>query len=77
MDWRSGRLAWVRIVVVGVFWPWLAAASASGQPVLEGPALDPRSLTPDLPFPMANVALPRIPPRTVRITDHGARGDGR
>jgi len=38
--------------------------------------LDPRSLTADLPFPMAPVALPLIPSRTVRITDHGARGDG-
>jgi hypothetical protein len=78
MVWRSGRLARVRIgVVVGVFWPWLAAASAAGQPVLGGATLDPRSLTTDLPFPMPNVALPRIPPRTVRIIDHGARGDGR
>jgi len=41
-----------------------------------GPALDPRSLTADLPFPMAKIALPRIPDRTCRITDHGASGDG-
>jgi hypothetical protein len=40
-----------------------------------GPVLDPRSLTTDLPFPMAAVALPRIPDRTCRVTDHGARGD--
>jgi polygalacturonase len=38
--------------------------------------LDPRTLTGDLPFAMPAVALPRIPARTVRIADHGARGDG-
>jgi polygalacturonase len=41
-----------------------------------GPVVDPRTLTADLPFPMPPVALPRIPARTVRVTDHGARGDG-
>ncbi|MCX6549575.1 MAG: glycosyl hydrolase family 28 protein [Acidobacteria bacterium] len=41
-----------------------------------GPTLDVRTLTRDLPFPMAKIAVPLIPDRTVRITDHGARGDG-
>lgn len=40
------------------------------------PTVDPRSLAAALPFAMPPVALPAIPPRTVRITDHGARGDG-
>jgi polygalacturonase len=51
----------------------VASAPAQQRP---GPSLDPRTLTSDLPFPMAAVALPQIPARTCRITDHGARGDG-
>jgi polygalacturonase len=47
-----------------------AAAPASRQ------VLDPASLVANLPFAMPAVALPDIPARTVRITDHGARGDG-
>ncbi|RPJ74448.1 MAG: glycoside hydrolase family 28 protein [Acidobacteria bacterium] len=39
-------------------------------------SVDPRTLSADLPFAMPVVALPRIPARTVRIADHGARGDG-
>jgi polygalacturonase len=38
--------------------------------------VDPSNLTPDLPFRMAPVALPRIPSAIVRVTDFGARGDG-
>ncbi|MGE5361581.1 MAG: glycoside hydrolase family 28 protein [Bacteroidales bacterium] len=53
-----------------------APSAARPQPSPSQPVLDPRSLTADLPFAMPNVALPRIPTRTVRITDHGARGDG-
>ena len=49
----------------------LCVTAASAQS-----SLDPRALTADLPFAMAPVALPRIPARTCRITDHGARGDG-
>ena len=49
----------------------LCVTAASAQS-----SLDPRTLTADLPFAMAPVALPRIPARTCRITDHGARGDG-
>ena len=55
--------------------PPTPARSPSGPPP-NGPVLDPRSLTSDLPFAMPVVALPRIPARVVRITDHGARGDG-
>jgi polygalacturonase len=54
-----------------------APAAAHAQPAAARPAVDPRTLTADLPFAMQAVALPRIPARTVRITDHGARGDGR
>jgi len=55
-----------------------AVAGLAAQRPAPAPAaaVDPRSLTADLPFPMAPVALPRIPARDVRITDHGARGDG-
>ena len=74
-------------VLVLVGFSWLASGSLTAQrgtpasaPLTkaapEAPSLDPRSLTTDLPFPMAPVALPQIPPRAVRITDHGARGDG-
>ena len=40
-----------------------APPPAPQLPPLEapGPSLDPRTLTSDLPFPMARVALPRIP----------------
>ena len=73
------------LVLVGL--SWLASGSLTAQrgtpasaPLTkaapEAPSLDPRSLTTDLPFPMAPVALPQIPPRAVRIADHGARGDG-
>ena len=61
---------------------WFASGSLTAQRGAASPAtagaatLDPRSLTADLPFPMAPVALPQIPSRAVRITDHGARGDG-
>jgi beta-xylosidase len=51
-------------------------APASRQPAPTPPLVDPRSLATDLPFSMPKVALPRIPARTVRITDYGARGDG-
>jgi polygalacturonase len=53
--------------------PRQAAPPASAR---TSASLDPRSLTSDLPFPMTPVALPRIPARSVRVTDHGARGDG-
>jgi polygalacturonase len=55
-----------------------ASPPAAQLPPLEatGPTLDVRTLTTDLPFPMAGIALPRIPDRTCRIADHGARGDG-
>jgi polygalacturonase len=56
--------------------PASASTRAPRQPASAGPVLDPRSLTADVPFAMPKVALPRIPARTVRITDHGARGDG-
>ena len=49
----------------------LCVSSASAQP-----SLDPRTLTADLPFAMAPVALPQIPARVCSIADHGARGDG-
>jgi polygalacturonase len=54
-----------------------APPPASQLPPLEatGPTLDVRTLTTDLPFPMAKIAVPRIPDRTCRVTDHGARGD--
>ena len=61
---------------------WAASGSLTAQRGATSPAtagmasVDPRSLTADLPFPMAPVALPQIPSRAVRITDHGARGDG-
>ncbi len=74
----------VAACIVGL---WLGSGSVTAQrgapaptPAPKGPpgapTLDPRSLTADLPFPMAPVALPQIPARAVRITDHGARGDG-
>ncbi len=62
------------VVVSCVACLWLASGSLGAQ--RGAPTLDPRSLTADLPFPMPPVALPQIPARTVRITDHGARGDG-
>jgi polygalacturonase len=49
-------------------------AEMSGLP--PAGAVDPRGLTRDLPFEMAPVALPSIPPRVCSITAHGARGDG-
>ena len=51
---------------------------AARLPPLEAtrPTFDVRTLTTDLPFVMAKIALPRIPDRTCRITDHGASGDG-
>ena len=61
---------------------WIASGSVTAQRGAASPAtgaaasVDPRSLTADLPFAMPPVALPQIPSRTVRITDHGARGDG-
>jgi polygalacturonase len=74
----------VAVCIVGL---WLGSGSPAAQrgapaptPAPKGPlgapALNPRSLTADLPFPMAPVALPQIPTRAVRVTDHGARGDG-
>jgi polygalacturonase len=71
-----------------VAFSWFASGSLTAQrgtpaatpPAKAGaggtPTLDPRSLTADLPFPMSPVALPQIPTRTIRVTDHGARGDG-
>jgi len=54
-----------------------APPPAAQLPPLEatGPTLDARTLTADLPFPMPRIALPRIPDRACRVTDHGARGD--
>ncbi len=51
-------------------------AAAGAQATADRAFVDPKTLTRDLPFPLGPVALPRIPARTVRITDHGARGDG-
>jgi polygalacturonase len=56
--------------------PASVSTPASRQSASAEPMLDPRSLDADLPFAMPKVALPRIPSRTVPITDHGARGDG-
>ena len=80
------RLAVIPVLLLAAN-PWFAPLPRTGQygrptqgaatvPIGAQTLLDPRSLTTDLPFPMAGVALPRIPSRTVRITDHGARGDG-
>jgi polygalacturonase len=76
----------VAVVLLAGFWlapPALdaqragTAAPGGAKPAeAAGPVLDPRTLTADLPFPMPPVALPRIPSKIVRITDHGARGDG-
>jgi len=61
----------VRLLLLSACVASLGVGSASAQP-----SLDPRTLTADLPFAMAPVALPQIPARTCRVTDHGARGDG-
>jgi len=63
------------VLLVACLWPAPSSVTAQ-RGAAPAPALDPRSLTADLPFAMLPVALPQIPPRTVRITDHGARGDG-
>jgi polygalacturonase len=63
------------VLLVACFWPAPSLVTAQ-RGTASVPALDPRSLTTDLPFAMSPVALPQIPARTVRITDHGALGDG-
>ena len=52
------------------------AGAAAAPPAATGQTLDPKTIAADIPFPMPAVALPRIPNRTVLITDHGAKGDG-
>lgn len=54
------------------------AATTRTQPATAsaGTTVDPRTLAANLPFVMPAVALPQIPARSVRVTDHGARGDG-
>ena len=61
----------VRLLLLAACVASLFVGSASAQP-----SLDPRTLTADLPFAMAPVALPQIAARTCCITDHGAGGDG-
>ena len=61
----------VRLLLLTACVASLFVGSASAQP-----SLDPRTLTADLPFAMAPVALPQIPARVCSIADHGARGDG-
>jgi len=53
------------------------AIQLPAAPALAQSSIDPRSLVSELPFAMAPVPLPRIPAHAVRITDFGARGDGR
>jgi len=62
-------------VLLALAVPGIALEQAQ-PPRAELTLLDPRTLAGDLPFAMPAVALPRIPVRTVRIADHGARGDG-
>jgi hypothetical protein len=81
---HARRFVDVVACVLGLWWVSGSLAAQRGAPATTAPikatpgaaSLDPRSLTADLPFPMAPVALPQIPSRAVRITDHGARGDG-
>ena len=61
----------VRLLLLTACVASLFVGSASAQP-----SLDPRTLTADLPFAMAPVALPQIPARVCSSADHGARGDG-
>ena len=81
---QSRRFVNVVACVLGLWWVSGSLAAQRGAPATTAPtktapgaaSLDPRSLTAALPFPMAPVALPQIPSRAVRVTDHGARGDG-
>jgi hypothetical protein len=75
--------AFAAVVVVTAVWfapvprdAGRAAGAPAPTPQPVGAVLNPHSLAANVPFAMPAVALPRIPVLTVRITDHGARGDG-